>query len=379
MSPESMSPEAVFESRDPADPSSESNPRSGLSIQAELATRRVRYNLEVPAGQVVAVLGPNGAGKSTLLDLIAGVLAPSAGSIVLNDRVLADARAGRSVPPHRRRIALLAQRPLLFPHMSVRDNVAFGPRSVGAGRRQARARADQWLDVVAMADFADRKPATLSGGQAQRVAIGRALAAEPAALLLDEPMGALDIDAAPQVRALLRTVLRSEQRCAVIVTHNPIDALLLADRVAVVEAGRIVQRGSVREVFDAPRSAFLARMMGANLIEGVIEEPGVLRAPSGLRVSGVGTVPVGSAVVAVFDAVAVAVHLEAGRGSERNAFAATVVGIEPRDSAMRVTADINGHTLRADITPAALVDLHPEPGDPVTLVVKAQQVRLLAI
>lgn len=374
-----MSPEAVFESRDPADPSSESNPRSGLSIQAELATRRVRYNLEVPAGQVVAVLGPNGAGKSTLLDLIAGVLAPSAGSILLNDRVLADARAGRSVPPHRRRIALLAQRPLLFPHMSVRDNVAFGPRSVGAGRRQARARADQWLDVVAMADFADRKPATLSGGQAQRVAIGRALAAEPAALLLDEPMGALDIDAAPQVRALLRTVLRSEQRCAVIVTHNPIDALLLADRVAVIEAGRIVQRGSVREVFDAPRSAFLARMMGANLIEGVIEEPGVLRTPSGLRVSGAGTAPVGSAAVAVFDAVAVAVHLEAGRGSERNAFAATVVGIEPRDSAMRVTADINGHTLRADITPAALVDLHPEPGDPVTLVVKAQQVRLLAI
>lgn len=351
---------------------------SGLAVRAELAARAVRYDFAVPAGGVVAVLGPNGAGKSTLLDLIAGVLAPSAGSIVLNGRVLADAEHRRFVPAHRRHIVLLAQRALLFPHLSVRDNVAFGPRSTGAGRRRARERADHWLGVVGMTDFADRRPSTLSGGQAQRVAIARALAADPQLLLLDEPLSALDIDTAPQIRGLLRTVLRdpSGPRTAVVVTHDPLDALVLADRVIVVESGSIRQQGAVREVFDSPRSPFVARMVGSNLLEGTIEEPGVLRTANDVRIAGTGPLPVGSPALAIFDPSAVALHLQAGRGSERNVYPGVVTGVEPRGSAVRVTVEHGGHAIRADITLAAAADLKPAPGDAIDLAVKAQQVRL---
>ncbi|WP_066904588.1 ABC transporter ATP-binding protein [Millisia brevis] len=352
---------------------------SGLVLRAELAGRKVRYDLAVPAGTVLAVLGPNGAGKSTLLDLIAGVLAPTDGTITLGGRVLADAgERRRFVPPHRRRIVLLAQRALLFPHLTVRDNVAFGPRSTGAGRSRAREQAERWLGVVGMSDFAGRRPDTLSGGQAQRVAIARALAADPRLLLLDEPLSALDIDTAPQIRGLLRTVLRdpAAPRTAVVVTHDPLDALVLADRVIVVEGGDIRQQGTVREVFDSPRSPFIARMVGGNLVEGAIEEPGILLAAEGVRIAGTGTLPVGSPALAIFDASAVALHLQAGAGSERNVFPGIITGVEPRGSAVRVTVEHRGHAIRADITLAAAAELKPAPGDAVDVAIKAQQVRL---
>ena len=176
------------------------------------------------------------------------------------------------VAPHRRRIALLAQEPLLFPHLSVLDNVAFGPRSAGAGRSESRGRAREWLEEVGIGDLADRRPAQLSGGQAQRAAVARALAAEPDLLLLDEPMAALDVAVTPALRQTLRRVLA--ERTCVVVTHDVLDALLLADRVLVLEGGRVVEQGPTREVLTRPRSAFAARLAGLNLVVGTWSDGG---------------------------------------------------------------------------------------------------------
>lgn len=217
---------------------------AGLSVTARLAARDVDLALTVPAGATVAVTGPNGAGKSTLFAVLAGLLVPDRGRCTLDGSVLFDlddAGRGSWVPPHERGIALMAQEPLLFPHLSVLENVAFGPRSRGAGRTRSRALARDWLAEVGAGQFADRRPAQLSGGQAQRVAIARALAAEPRLLLLDEPFSALDAAARPLVHELLVRVLAD--RTALVVSHDPGDAAALADRVVVLERGRVTSPG----------------------------------------------------------------------------------------------------------------------------------------
>ncbi|MEX5293961.1 ATP-binding cassette domain-containing protein [Kocuria sp. CPCC 205268] len=213
-------------------------------MTARLAARDVDLALTVPAGATVAVTGPNGAGKSTLFAVLAGLLVPDRGRCTLDGSVLFDlddAGCGSWVPPHERGIALMAQEPLLFPHLSVLENVAFGPRSRGAGRTRSRALARDWLAEVGAGQFADRRPAQLSGGQAQRVAIARALAAEPRLLLLDEPFSALDAAARPLVHELLVRVLAD--RTALVVSHDPGDAAALADRVVVLERGRVTAPG----------------------------------------------------------------------------------------------------------------------------------------
>lgn len=218
---------------------------SALHLEARIAARDVDLSVDVEAGCVLAVLGPNGAGKSTLLNLVAGLLRPDTGRITLGDRVLTDTEAGVDVPPHRRSVAMLAQEPLLFPHLTAIANVAFAPRSTGTRRRRAHREAMRWLEAVDATEFADRRPRELSGGQAQRVAIARALAAQPHLLMLDEPMSALDVTAAPAIRSLLRRILREQDRTALVVTHDPLDVLALADRVAVIDGGRVVETGSV--------------------------------------------------------------------------------------------------------------------------------------
>lgn len=257
--------------------------RAGLEVVARLADRDFAVELEVAAGEVLAVLGPNGAGKSTLLEVVAGLVRPDTGVVRLDGRTLTDTAKGVALPPHRRGISLLAQDSLLFPHLTVAQNVAFGPRSRGARGGAARAVAREWLTAVDALEFADRKPGQLSGGQAQRVALARALAVDPQLILLDEPMAALDVAVAPAMRALLRGVLRhpspgdstdkpvrtvSSTRSAILVTHDIIDALTLADRLVVIESGRIVESGPVATVLARPRSAFAARIAGVNLILG---------------------------------------------------------------------------------------------------------------
>lgn len=238
---------------------------AGLTLSAVVAARNLDVDIEVAAGETVAILGSNGAGKSTVVQVIAGLLRPDRGRATLAGRVLFDsAVTGSWLPPHARGTALLAQEPLLFPHLTVRDNVAFGPRSAGQPRAAARGIADDWLAQAEVADLADRRPAALSGGQAQRVAVARALAAHPSLLLLDEPMTALDVAAVPAQRQLLHRVLR--QRTVLLITHDPLDALALADRVVVLENGRIVEQGPTRAVFARPRTDFTrALTFGLNL------------------------------------------------------------------------------------------------------------------
>lgn len=225
---------------------------SGLTCHAVLAGRGLDVAFAVAEGETVALLGSNGAGKSTVVQILAGLLRPDHGRATLAGRVLFD--AGTWLPPHTRGTALLAQEPLLFPHLSVRDNVAFGPRSAGATRAASRLLADEWLAQAEVADLADRRPAELSGGQAQRVAVARALAAHPSLLLLDEPMTALDVAAVPAQRMLLHRVLAD--RTVILVTHDPLDALALADRVVVLDDGRIVETGPTRAVFARPGTDF---------------------------------------------------------------------------------------------------------------------------
>jgi len=342
---------------------------TGLDVELEIAERGVALGFEVSAGSTVEILGPNGAGKSTVLEVVAGLLAPDRGHVRLGDRVLTDGSTW--VPAHDRGIAMLAQDPLLFPHLTALENVAFGPRSAGVSRPEARATARRWLAEVGVEELASRRPAQLSGGQAQRVAIARALAAQPEVLLLDEPMVALDVGVAPQLRLLLQQVLA--ERTSLLVTHDPLDALLLADNVIVVEDGRVVESGPTREVLARPRSAFAARIAGLDLVEGVVDGHGVTTA-DGTHVEGVLSEPAadGRPAVAVFSPSAVAVHREVPGGSPRNHLAVRITELEPRGELVRVRAG----ELSADITTTSVADLALAPGDEVTFVVKASEVAI---
>lgn len=220
-----------------------------LRLDARLAERDLDVAFELPEGASLALLGPNGAGKSSVLGLLAGTLVPDEGEATLGEQVLfrlgPRVRPSTWLPAHQRRFALLHQEALLLPHLSVLENVAFGPRSQGASRATARSEARRRLDQVGAAELADRRPKHLSGGQAQRVAIARALAADPPLLLLDEPLAGLDAASAPAVRALLASVVAD--RPSVVVTHDPTDARALADHVVVLEAGRVVGTGGASD------------------------------------------------------------------------------------------------------------------------------------
>ena len=344
-----------------------------LSCSAQVLERDVSAGLEVGQGETVALLGPNGAGKSTMLSVVAGLLQPDQGHVVLDGRTLTEAGSrSTSVPPHRRRIALLAQEPLLFPHLSVLDNVAFGPRSQGRGSAVARATARRWLTEVGISDLADRRPSQVSGGQAQRAAVARALATAPGLLLLDEPLAALDVAAAPAVRQTLRRVLQG--RTAVVVTHDVLDALLLADRVVVLEEGRVVEQGVTSEVLARPRSGFAARIAGLNLLAGTWRD-GQVVAPSGRAIGGAVAGPppdLGDDVVAVFRPAAVAVHSDRPGGSPRNVLPVTVTELHPLGDRVRVRAG----ELSADVTPAAVAELELVPGARAHFVVKATEVEV---
>ncbi|WP_168583712.1 sulfate/molybdate ABC transporter ATP-binding protein [Gephyromycinifex aptenodytis] len=359
---------------------------SRLSLQAQIAARGLDVDLEVPDGQVLALLGANGSGKSSTLEIAAGLLRPDAGRVQLGETVLLDTASGHEVPAHARGIALLRQEALLFPHLSAVENVAFGPRAQGLSRRRARDIALERLADVEASDLADRRPAALSGGQAQRIAVARALAAQPELLLLDEPFSALDVEMAPMLRRLLRRLLTDAGRTAVLVTHDLLDALALADVVAVLDKGRIVEQGPTRSVFSAPRSSFAARIAGVNLLPGRIEAAGVLRLAGGPQVIGRGEVPDGESAVAIFAPAAVVLSKAGFTGSARNVLTGRVLDLSDRGGAVRVRVALHSSdsasapaeplVVAADVTAAAVADLDLVPGEQVQVVVKAQEVAL---
>ncbi|MDR6638980.1 ATP-binding cassette domain-containing protein [Paenarthrobacter nitroguajacolicus] len=347
-----------------------------FELQASLGARNFDMSLSLRDGETVAILGPNGAGKSTLLGVIAGLLRPDSGAARIGDKELFNLDGGSHhwSPPHQRGTALLAQEALLFPHLNALDNVAFGPRSAGASKAAAREAAQHWLTEVDALPLAHRKPAQLSGGQAQRIAVARALAAEPELLLLDEPMAALDIHAAPLLRRVLKRVLKD--RKAIIVTHDVLDAYMLAHRVIVVEKGRIAEQGPTRQVLERPRSQFAAGLAGLNLISGTIAKDGITT-PDGQVFAGQhdpdwSPLP-GQAGVAAFPPSSVSVFLGDVHGSPRNAFPVTVTDLERHGDQIRVRASAGAlaQALSADITPAASADLGLVPGMDVRFVVKS--------
>jgi molybdate transport system ATP-binding protein len=348
-----------------------------LSVEAAVAARRFDVSLSLGPAETIAVLGPNGAGKSTLLSVIAGLLRPDSGRAEVDGRVLFDLPlgaghgAGSWTAPHRRGIALLAQEPLLFPHLSALENVAFGPRGAGVRKTAARDTARRWLAEVDAGHLESRRPGELSGGQAQRVAVARALAANPGVLLLDEPLAALDIQAAPLLRRLLKRVLAG--RRAVIVTHDVLDAYMLADRVLVMEDGRIAEEGPTRELLRRPRSSFAAGLAGLNLVAGTVTAGGI-RSAEGLEFAGQHDFPLvpGQAGVAAFPPSAVSVFQNEAHGSPRNSFRVTITDLEPHGDQIRVRAG----ELSADVTPAASADLGLVPGLDVHFVVKAAAVAI---
>ena len=230
---------------------------------------------DVAPGEVLGVLGPNGAGKTTLLRAIAGLEHLSRGSVVVHSQVWQDEAI--ALPPEGRAAGVVFQDYRLFPHLDVRDNVAFAARAAGVPKAEARARAATWLTRLGLAELARRRPAQLSGGQSQRVALARALATEPRVLLLDEPMAALDAGARIDVRAFLREHLTAFAGPVVLVTHDPLEAMVLADRLLVIEGGRAVQQGTPAEVSEHPASSYVARLVGLNLWPGTLQQGGLCR------------------------------------------------------------------------------------------------------
>jgi len=350
-----------------------------MSLSAAVRIRRgtldVDLDVDVADRQVLAVLGPNGAGKSSLLRVLAGLLPPDGGRVEVDgDQVWDDVAAGVHVPPHRRPLGMVFQDALLFPHLSVVENVAFGLRTRGTSRTEAREAAHAWLARVGLDGLGDSRPDELSGGQAQRAALARALIGDPRLLLLDEPLSALDARTRLTVRAELRRHLAEFPGSTVLVTHDPVDALALADRVVVVEDGHVVQAGTPGEISRAPRTDYVARLVGLSLLPG--HGSGQI-----VRLDGGGEVAVAEETSGpVFAAVrpeSVALYLSRPDGSPRNVWPARLVGATPHGATVR--CELAGPVpLVADVTAAAFAELGLAPGSEVWATVKASEVAVYA-
>ena len=322
--------------------------------------------LEVPAGSTVAVLGPNGAGKTTLLRVLAGLHPLEAGNVVLDGESLVDH------PPEHRPVAVVFQDHALFPHLSALDNVAFGLRCRGVRRTEAAAQAAAWLARVGLGDRSDDRPAALSGGEAQRVALARALATSPRLLLLDEPMAALDATTRLTTRRDLLRHLADHDGVRLVVTHDPLEAMALADRLVVLEHGQVVQRGTGAELTAHPATAYVADLVGVNLLAGHLADDGVLSvAGSNVRLRTAGPGPTGPVSV-VFHPRAVALHRNEPEGSPRNVWPGEAVGVDvDRDRARVRVAVAPGVEVVAEVTVAAVTELQLAGGGRVWASVKA--------
>jgi len=340
------------------------------AVRLQLGALDLDVALEIGAGEVVALLGPNGAGKTTLLRALAGLIPITRGHVRLDGATLEDSATSQYVPTEKRPIGFVFQEYLLFPHMSVLDNVAFGVRARGAGPAVARQKAARWLERVGLQELASARPSQMSGGQRQRAALARALASDPRLLLLDEPMAALDVSARTEVRRDLKRHLASFDGVRLLVTHDPLEAMALADRLIVIENGRLVQEGTPAEVTERPRSAYVADLVGVNLLRGVAGN-GSVTTDSGhvVAVAGAGS----GEVFAVIHPRAVALHRQRPEGSPRNVWRGHADAIEIAGDRARVRV-VGPVPVVAEVTPASLAELRLAEGSEVWLSFKATDV-----
>jgi molybdate transport system ATP-binding protein len=351
-----------------------------VNVSATRGTFEVRAAFEAAAGQTVALLGPNGSGKSTLVSCVAGLLPPTQGTIELDGDVLDDVAEGTHVPPERRPIGVVFQDLLLFPHLSATENVAFPLRARGVGKSEARERAAGQLERLGLAARADARPRDLSGGEAQRVALARALIAEPALLLLDEPLSALDVGARVRVRELVGDELARFPGVRIIVTHDPVEASTLADRLVLFEEGHVTQVGSPDEIRSAPRSRYAADLVGVNSFRGRLE---ALEDGAGRLTTSDGEVvapwPEGfeaGDVIGLLRPADVTLSLEPPVGSARNVFRGRVTSIAVEGDRARVRI-ATAPPLVAEITLGSVERLDLRQGVAVWASFKAMEVQVL--
>jgi molybdate transport system ATP-binding protein len=338
-------------------------------VALALGTLHLDVTLDGAAGETVVVLGPNGAGKTTLLRVLAGLQAIEAGRITVDGVTLDDTETGVWMPTEQRPIGVVFQDHALFPHLSAVENVAFGLRARGVRKAEARQRAHVWLERIGIVGLARARPRSLSGGEAQRVALARALAVEPRVLLLDEPLGALDVSARIDTRRELRRHLDPHDGARVLVTHDPVDALTLGDRVVVIENGHVVQTGTLAALREKPRSRYVADLVGVNLYRGRADG-GRIRLATGHEL--VAATHAHGDVFAVVHPRAVALHRREPEGTPRNVWAGTVDHLDIEGDRVRVIV-AGPVPVTAEVTAAAVSDLQLTVGTPVWASVKATE------
>lgn len=343
------------------------------SIELQLGTLDLRADLDMKAGELVALLGPNGSGKTTLLRCLAGLAPIDSGRIAIDDAIVDDPAADIFVEPENRSIGFVYQNYLLFDHMTVLENVAYGLRARKMAKTEAREIARQWIDRVGLSDYVTQRPNSLSGGQAQRVALARALATNPRLLLLDEPLAALDAGTRAAMRRDLFRHLETFDGMRLLVTHDPIDAYALADRVAILDGGRIVQTGTLAEVSAHPRSRYVADLVGVNLVAGTITD-GVLRNDTGGQV--VVAAELSGSAFALIRPNSISLNSEPPTGtSARNVWHGIIGDVDRLGD--RVRLSIAGILpLTAEITVGAFEALDLRPGEEIFASVKATEIEV---
>ena len=331
---------------------------------------RLDIGLSIPPGETAALLGPNGAGKSSAVAAIAGLLPIDSGRIDLAGATLDDPEEGAFVPAEQRRVGVVFQEYLLFPHLSAIENVAFGLRSRGLARSEALARSERWMARLGLAGLEGHEPESLSGGQAQRVALARALVIEPDLLLLDEPLSALDVTTRAELRHTLADHLAEFEGPRLLITHDPTEAFLLADRIHVIEDGAITQSGTAGDILIRPQTRYAADLAGSNLIEGTARSGEVEIGDHRLRVAD--EVPDGPVLVTIHPN-AVSIHSRRPEGSPRNTWATTVELVESLGPRVRLRTG-PPLPLTVELTPSARDELGLAPGSEIWVAVKATEI-----